>query len=201
MPKKIAKCFVFFLLMCASSVLIMLTTSCCTRNPDKIPPSDSVRLLGSHNSRWLLGQISPISGIENHGLKLFVVCRFYGETKWVIKLNGGYCQYRCRWGHYVKSDISQEKVVFSYNSKVEPVGLCKVKGINLHFLDVDALKELLPKTDLVVVDDGKVGFLVTPPNSKEWTIWEYTTLRFGGGFLIKEADTVSLLLKELNKMK
>jgi len=53
--------------------------------------------------------------------------------------------------------------------------------------------------DMLIVDDGKTGFLVKSSTFTEWTIWEYTTFRFGGGALTKEADTVTSLLQEQAK--
>ena len=186
-------------LTCVWVALILSATSCCTRNPDKIPPSDSVRHFGRSASHWLLVQINPIAGVENHGLKRFVVCRFQGETSWVIKLNSGYFQYRYSWGHYTHSAVDHAKLNITYDSKKEPIGRCKYEGKDIRFLDVDALKLLIPQMDMLIVDDGKTGFLVKSSTFTEWTIWEYTTFRFGGGALTKEADTVTSLLQEQAK--
>jgi len=146
-------------------------------------------------------RINPVSGDEGQRLKHYVICRFDGEKNWVVKLNGGYSLYKQAWGKYSKICIDTNLVKIVYDKTKEPCRVCKVGETNARLLDVDAVKLTVPFIDMVVVDDGKVGFLIEPPNTLPLSTWEYITLRGGGGDLIKEAASMSLLLQDLDKTR
>jgi len=181
------------------AALVICSTSCCIRSPFKTPPSEAFHHLGSKDAHWLLVRISPVAG--ETGLRDFIVCRFHDEDKWVVRMDNKFTLFKRSWGHYNSESLSTNSLVLAQEPKGEPSRLCKVNKETARFLDVDVLKQKLPEIDRVVVDDGRVGFFVTVPRSEPFLYWESITFRSGGGNLIIEATTMSLLLQGLDKTR
>jgi len=192
----------FFAWVAIFGVLIVLgigATSCCMRDPFETPLSEAFHHLGSEDNHWLYVRISPVEGETR--LRHFIICRFRGETNWVVRLDGQYAFYKKTGKAYESRNVDTNRLAIVQEPRGEPCRMCKVGDEAARFLDVDALKEKLPKVDRVVIDDGEYGFFVTIPHTETFWYWESVTFRSGGGDLIKEAKTLTLLLQDLKVLK
>jgi len=188
--------FALTILLVIVSVISVISTSCCMRDPFETPLSETYRYLGSRDSHWLYVQISPVAGETR--LRHYLICRFYGENKWVVRLDGKFTYYKQTNGFYESTNVCTNLLTVALEPKGEPCRMCKVGADEkARFLDVDRLKILLKQVDRVVIDDGKLGFYLTLPNTEPFWYWESVTFQSGGGDLVKEAKTLTLLLKEL----
>lgn len=176
--------------------LSIVSTSCCMRDPFETPLSKAFEHLGTKDNHWLYVRISPVDGETR--LRHFVICRFLEENKWVVRLDGQYTLYKKNCGAYESRSINTNRLAIAQEPKGEPCRMCKVGEETARFLDVDGLKAMLKQVDRVVIDDGELGFFLTIPQTESFWYWESVTFRSGGGDLIKEAETMALLLHGLN---
>jgi hypothetical protein len=166
------------------------------RDPFETPLSKVFQHLGPKDTHWLYVRISPVAGETR--LRHFVICRFRGENKWVVRLDGRYTLYKRICGAYESRSIDTNRLAIAQEPKGEPSRMCKVGDETARFLDADCLKAMLKQVDRVVIDDGEVGFFLTIPQTESFWYWESVTFQSGGGDLIKEAETMALLLHNLN---